>query len=153
MSFFLRCLHDFKCNKSYSAASSSRAHPRRREEQGSHAEHSLFIQVAVQEDLSTMWCADSYNGSSYSGREDVWFMVSCSAWWLLSFFWQQSLLFKTKTIKTGNIWRDGAIPKWPAVLSFLGHKRAFVFKCRLNLFIEPACSVYDWGEGNEVIFR
>lgn len=39
----------------------------------------------VQENLLTMWCADSYNTSSQAGKEDVWFMVSCSAQWLLSF--------------------------------------------------------------------
>lgn len=54
-----------------------------------------FHPGTVQENLSTMWCADSYS-LSYVGKDEVWFIVSCSAWWLLSFFRQQSLLFKTK---------------------------------------------------------
>lgn len=53
----------------------------------------------VQENLWTMWWTDSYNTSSYAGKDDVWFMVSCSARWPLSFFLTTAFVFQNQNNK------------------------------------------------------
>lgn len=122
--FFVVCIDISITNLILANLSSSR------KKQGLHAENSFFNQVQSRRIYRP--CGAQIHTIVHHRLKkrafDSWFLAQLDGSYLFLFFWQQPLLFKTKTIKTGNIWQDGRKPKMTCCVLLVQPQKSICFQ-------------------------